>query len=107
MPLFAETRRELPQKDLRVAARQNRHPRRGVESLAYRLYEDEGKPDGRADEHWARAEQFSSRRTPRHRLFFGKIRYYPSGGLGLILVILLILLRRTSLSFAVFRGRVA
>jgi hypothetical protein len=29
-----------------------------VESLAYRLYEDEGKPDGRADEHWARAEQF-------------------------------------------------
>jgi Protein of unknown function (DUF2934) len=29
-----------------------------VESLAYRLYEDEGRPDGRADEHWARAEQF-------------------------------------------------
>jgi DUF2934 family protein len=29
-----------------------------VESLAYRLYEDEGKPEGRADEHWARAEQF-------------------------------------------------
>jgi DUF2934 family protein len=27
-----------------------------VESLAYRLYEDEGKPDGRADEYWARAE---------------------------------------------------
>jgi hypothetical protein len=22
------------------------------------LYEDEGKPDGRADEHWAQAEQF-------------------------------------------------
>jgi hypothetical protein len=29
-----------------------------IESLAYRFYEDEGKPDGRADEHWARAEQF-------------------------------------------------
>ena len=29
-----------------------------VESLAYRLYEDAGKPDGRADEHWARAEEF-------------------------------------------------
>jgi hypothetical protein len=29
-----------------------------VESLAYRLYEDEGKPDGRADEHWAQAKQF-------------------------------------------------
>ena len=29
-----------------------------VESLAYRLYEDEGKPDGRAGVHWARAEEF-------------------------------------------------
>ena len=29
-----------------------------IESLAYRLYVDEGKPDGRADEHWIRAEQF-------------------------------------------------
>ena len=29
-----------------------------IENLAYRLYEDEGKPEGRADEHWARAEQF-------------------------------------------------
>jgi DUF2934 family protein len=29
-----------------------------IESLAYRPYEDEGKPDGRADEHWTRAEQF-------------------------------------------------
>ena len=29
-----------------------------VESLAYRLYDDEGKPEGRADQHWARAEQF-------------------------------------------------
>jgi hypothetical protein len=28
-----------------------------IASLAYRLYEDEGKPDGRADEHWARAEE--------------------------------------------------
>ena len=28
-----------------------------IEELAYRLYEDEGKPDGRADEHWARAEE--------------------------------------------------
>ena len=28
-----------------------------VESLAYRLYEGEGNPDGRADEHWARAEE--------------------------------------------------
>jgi Protein of unknown function (DUF2934) len=27
------------------------------ESLAYRLYEDEGRPDGRAEEHWARAEE--------------------------------------------------
>ena len=29
-----------------------------IESLAYRLYVDEGKPDGRANEHWIRAEQF-------------------------------------------------
>jgi Protein of unknown function (DUF2934) len=29
-----------------------------IESFAYRLYEDEGNPNGRADEHWARAEQF-------------------------------------------------
>ena len=29
-----------------------------IEDLAYRLYEDEGKPDGRAGEHWARAEEF-------------------------------------------------
>jgi hypothetical protein len=29
-----------------------------IESLAYHLYEEEGKPDGRADEHWVRAEQF-------------------------------------------------
>jgi DUF2934 family protein len=29
-----------------------------IENCAYRLYEDEGKPEGRADEHWARAEQF-------------------------------------------------
>lgn len=29
-----------------------------IESLAYRFYEEEGRPDGRADEHWARAEQF-------------------------------------------------
>lgn len=29
-----------------------------IENFAYRLYEDEGKPEGRADEHWARAEQF-------------------------------------------------
>ena len=28
-----------------------------IERLAYRLYEDEGEPDGRADEHWARAEE--------------------------------------------------
>jgi Protein of unknown function (DUF2934) len=28
-----------------------------IESLAYRLYEDEGKPEGRADEHWAKAEE--------------------------------------------------
>ena len=28
-----------------------------IERLAYRLYEDEGKPHGRADEHWARAEE--------------------------------------------------
>ena len=29
-----------------------------VERLAYHLYEDEGRPDGRAAEHWARAEEF-------------------------------------------------
>ena len=29
-----------------------------IENFAYRLYEDEGKPEGRADEHWARAERF-------------------------------------------------
>ena len=29
-----------------------------IENFAYRLYEDEGKPERRADEHWARAEQF-------------------------------------------------
>jgi Protein of unknown function (DUF2934) len=28
-----------------------------IERLAYRLYEDAGKPEGRADEHWARAEE--------------------------------------------------
>ena len=28
-----------------------------IEELAYRLYEDEGKPNGRAGEHWARAEE--------------------------------------------------
>ena len=28
-----------------------------IERLAYRLYEDEGKPYGRADQHWARAEE--------------------------------------------------
>jgi hypothetical protein len=59
-----------------------------VESLAYRLYEDEGKPDGRARRTLGSRGTIYSRRTPRHRLFFGKIRYYPSGGLGLILVIL-------------------
>jgi hypothetical protein len=29
-----------------------------IERLAYDLYEEEGKPDGRADEHWRRAEEF-------------------------------------------------
>ena len=29
-----------------------------IERLAYDLYEEEGKPDGRADEHWGRAEEF-------------------------------------------------
>jgi Protein of unknown function (DUF2934) len=28
-----------------------------IESLAYRLYEDEERPNGRTDEHWARAEE--------------------------------------------------
>ena len=28
-----------------------------IESLAYRLYEDEGKPEGRAEDHWAKAEE--------------------------------------------------
>jgi Protein of unknown function (DUF2934) len=32
--------------------------REEIENFAYRLYEDEGKPEGRADEHWAQAEQF-------------------------------------------------
>jgi len=27
-----------------------------IESLAYRLYEDEGRPEGKASEHWAKAE---------------------------------------------------
>jgi hypothetical protein len=62
-----------------------------VESLAYRLYEDEGKPDGQADEHWARAEQFIHAERRAIASSSGKIRYYPSGGLGLMLVILLIL----------------
>ena len=31
--------------------------REQIESLAYRLYEDEGKPEGRAEEHWARAQE--------------------------------------------------
>ncbi len=39
--------------DLPPATTEHEH----IESLAYRLYEDEGKPDGRADEHWARAEE--------------------------------------------------
>ena len=29
-----------------------------TESLAYRLYEDEGKPEGHAEEHWTKAQQF-------------------------------------------------
>jgi hypothetical protein len=61
-----------------------------VESLAYRLYEDEGKPDGQADEHWARAEQFIHAERRAIASSSGKIRYYPSG-LELMLVILLIL----------------
>jgi Protein of unknown function (DUF2934) len=28
-----------------------------IESLAYRLYEDEERPNGRTDEHWVRAEE--------------------------------------------------
>jgi hypothetical protein len=28
-----------------------------IERLAYRLYEDAGKPEGRAEEHWARAQE--------------------------------------------------
>ena len=32
--------------------------RERVERLAYHLYEDEGKPKGRAGVHWARAEEF-------------------------------------------------
>ena len=27
-----------------------------IESLAYRLYEDQGRPEGKASEHWAKAE---------------------------------------------------
>jgi hypothetical protein len=29
-----------------------------IQSLAYRLFENEGKPEGRAEEHWAKAEEF-------------------------------------------------
>ena len=37
-----------------------------IRSLAYRLYEDAGRPEGRADEHWATAEQIiRSRHTSR------------------------------------------
>jgi Protein of unknown function (DUF2934) len=32
--------------------------REQIERLAYYLYEDEGRPEGRAAEHWARAEEF-------------------------------------------------
>ena len=28
-----------------------------IARLAYRYYEEEGRPDGRAEEHWSRAEQ--------------------------------------------------
>ncbi|CAN5724054.1 hypothetical protein BH09VER1_BH09VER1_35080 [soil metagenome] len=28
-----------------------------IEQLAFRIYETEGKPEGRAAEHWARAER--------------------------------------------------
>jgi hypothetical protein len=27
-----------------------------IKNLAYRLYEDEGRPEGKAAEHWAKAE---------------------------------------------------
>ena len=27
-----------------------------IENLAYRLYEDEGRAEGKAEEHWAKAE---------------------------------------------------
>jgi len=29
----------------------------GVSRLAYRYYEEEGRPDGRAEEHWSRAQE--------------------------------------------------
>jgi Protein of unknown function (DUF2934) len=32
--------------------------REQIERLAYYLYEDEGRPDGRAAAHWARAKEF-------------------------------------------------
>ena len=32
-------------------------PEGDIAHLAYRYYEEEGRPDGRADEHWHRAEQ--------------------------------------------------
>lgn len=28
-----------------------------IAELAYRMYEQDGKPDGKAEEHWARAER--------------------------------------------------
>ena len=31
--------------------------REEIARLAHRYYEEEGRPDGRADEHWLRAEQ--------------------------------------------------
>ena len=63
-----------------------------VESLAYRLYEDEGKPEGRADEHWAQAEQFIHAERLAIASSSEKSDIIQVGGLGLILVILLILL---------------
>ena len=39
--------------------------REQIERLAYHLYEDEGNPDGRADEHWAeRRNLFTPNASP-------------------------------------------
>ena len=39
-----------------------------IAALAYRFYEEEGRPEGRADEHWFRAERELRERSQSTRL---------------------------------------